>query len=97
MLLLHDSVSGVHQSTYEVPKQVFGFPDLLAVFYRVKRPNSVLRIDPSNLVFRIHTFFLSITSYRSEVSWRKGKRLRPSGHSRVCVQTGVLIVPGEKN
>ena len=86
-LLLHDPVSGVHQSKQEIPKQAFCFYDLFAVINCVKGHDFVLFIHPCRL-FRflpMRFLFLSTAAYRSVVYVFKMKRLCPSGHSRVAL------------
>ena len=87
LLLLHDPVSGVHQSKQEIPKQAFCFYDLFAVINCVKEHDFVLFIHPCRL-FRflpMRFLLLSTAAYRSVVHVFKMKRLCPGGHSRVAL------------
>ena len=55
ILLLHDSVSGVHQSAYEVPKQAFRFGNPVSILDRLECQNSIIHIDPYCLFLCFHS------------------------------------------
>lgn len=69
LLLLHDSVSGIHQSAYEVPKQAFRISNPSSVLERMECQNSVIRVDPNRLFFCFHSpKFLSIPAKEMPLS-----------------------------